>query len=106
EEERQLAWRTLSWVLNAKTPLRRPQLQAALAVEPDSTEIDPNRETDIDLILSLCAGLVVLDKADDKVCLIHYTTQRYLQDYVHTSMFPRPPSEITLACFTYMSLVF
>ncbi|KAF7378485.1 Ankyrin repeat domain containing protein [Mycena sanguinolenta] len=106
EEERQLAWRTLSWVLNAKTPLRHSWLQAALAVDPDSTELDPNRQTDIDLILSLCAGLVVIDKVDDKVRLIHYTTQTYLQDHVHTSMFPRPPSEITLTCFTYMSLVF
>ncbi|KAF8139254.1 ankyrin repeat-containing domain protein [Mycena galopus ATCC 62051] len=106
EEERQLAWRTLSWVLNAKAPLRRPQLQAALAIEPDSTELNPNRQTDIDLILSLCAGLVVIDKVDDKVRLIHYTTQTYLQDHVHTSMFPRPPSEIPVTCFTYMSLVF
>ncbi|KAF7358210.1 Ankyrin repeat-containing domain protein [Mycena venus] len=66
EGDRQLAWRTLSWVFNAKTPLRPSELQEALSVEPEATMLDPGRRTDMDIISSVCAGLVVVDEADDK----------------------------------------
>ncbi|KAJ7019582.1 hypothetical protein C8F04DRAFT_1321412 [Mycena alexandri] len=107
EDDRQLAWRTLSWVLNAKTPLRPLQLREALAVEPGATVLDPDRQTDMDIILSVCAGLVIIDKEDDKVRLIHYTTQMYFQlAHVQSNMFPYAQSKITLTCITYMSLTF
>ncbi|KAJ7321268.1 ankyrin repeat-containing domain protein [Mycena albidolilacea] len=107
EDDRQLAWRTLSWALNAKRPLRPSQLREALSVEPGATALDPDRLTDMDIILSVCAGLVIFDEVDDKVRLIHYTTQMYLQSaHVQTSMFPHAQSKITLRCITYMALTF
>ncbi|KAJ7831588.1 hypothetical protein B0H14DRAFT_2365099 [Mycena olivaceomarginata] len=107
EGARKLAWRTLSWVLNAKTPLRPSQLREALAVEPGATALDPDGQTDMDIVISVCAGLVVIDEADDTVRLVHYTTQRYFQlARVQTSLFPHSQSEITLTCITYMSLTF
>ncbi|KAJ7263405.1 ankyrin repeat-containing domain protein [Mycena rebaudengoi] len=107
EDDRHLALRTLSWVVHAKTPLRPSQLKEALAVKPGATTLDPDRQTDIDIILSLCAGLVVVEEADDQVRVVHYTTQTYFElAHVQTSLFLRAQSEITLTCITYMSLTF
>ncbi|KAF7345841.1 ANK-REP-REGION domain-containing protein [Mycena venus] len=106
-DDRQLAWRTVSWVLNAKKPLRPSQLKEALAVEPGTAELDPDRQTDMDIILSVCAGLVVVDEVEDKIRLIHYTTQIYFQSaHVQNHIFFHAQSEITLTCMTYMSLTF
>ncbi|KAF7345837.1 ANK-REP-REGION domain-containing protein [Mycena venus] len=106
-DDRRLAWRTLSWVLYAKRPLRPSWLKEALAVEPGDTALDPDRQTDMGIVLSVCAGLVAVDEVDNQVRLIHYTTQLYLQmAHIQTSLFPHPQSEITLTCFTYMSLTF
>jgi hypothetical protein len=50
--------------------------------------------------------LVVIDKEEDRVRLIHYTTQMYFQlAHVQASLFCRAQSEITLACITYMTLI-
>ncbi|KAJ7851874.1 ankyrin repeat-containing domain protein [Mycena leptocephala] len=107
EDDRQLAFRTLLWVVHAKAPLRPSQLKEALAVEPGATTLDPDRQTDIDIILSLCAGLVVVEEAEDQVRLVHYTTQTYFDlAPVQTRLFPRAQCEITLTCITYMSLTF
>ncbi|KAJ7847153.1 ankyrin repeat-containing domain protein [Mycena olivaceomarginata] len=77
--DKQLAWRTIFWVLNAKTPLQRSRLLEALSVRPGSTSPNPNRQPKMDIVLSVCAGLVVIDEKDDKVHLIHYTTELYLR---------------------------
>ncbi|KAJ7706788.1 hypothetical protein B0H17DRAFT_918495, partial [Mycena rosella] len=78
EDDKKLAWCTLSWVTNAKRPLRPSELREALAVEPGATDLDPDNLLDIDMILSVCAGLVVINQADKRLRLIHYTTQNYL----------------------------
>ena len=57
-----LAKRILFWTCKTFEPLSPSALQHALAVEPDMTEIDDEDLDDEDLILSVCAGLVVLDK--------------------------------------------
>ncbi|KAJ7877830.1 hypothetical protein B0H13DRAFT_2668241 [Mycena leptocephala] len=105
EDDRQLAWRTLSWVFNAKIPLQPSELQEALAVEPEATLLNPDHRTDMDIILSVCAGLVVVKEADHwhEVRLIHYSTQTYLQS-MQSTLFPYAQCEITLICMTYMRL--
>ncbi|KAJ7807562.1 hypothetical protein B0H14DRAFT_2321310, partial [Mycena olivaceomarginata] len=106
-DNKRLAWHTLSWVLHVKRPLWPSWLTEALAVEPGATALDPNRQTDMEIILSVCAGLVAANEVGDQVRLIHYTTQIYWQmAHIQTSLFPHPQSKITLICFTYMSLTF
>ncbi|KAJ6521464.1 hypothetical protein DFH09DRAFT_997607 [Mycena vulgaris] len=102
EDEKTLAWRTLSWVTNAKRPLRPSELREALAVEPGTTQLDPDNRLDMDTILSVCAGLVVINEADKRVRLIHYTMQTYF-DGVQTRDFPRAQTDITMTCITYLS---
>ncbi|KAJ7453540.1 ankyrin repeat-containing domain protein [Mycena galericulata] len=102
EEDRNLAWLTLCWITHAKRPLRPPELREALAVEPGSTELDPENLLDIDTILSVCAGLVIMNKEDDTIRLIHYTMQDYLER-IQAQTFPHASTQITTTCITYLT---
>ncbi|KAJ6538461.1 ankyrin repeat-containing domain protein [Mycena vulgaris] len=102
EDDKKLALLTLAWVTNAKRPLRASELREALAVEHGTMELDEYSLLDIDIILSVCAGLVIIDEADKRIRLVHYTTQKYL-DGVQPIVFPRAQTEITMTCITYLS---
>ncbi|KAJ7658211.1 ankyrin repeat-containing domain protein [Mycena polygramma] len=101
EEERQLAYLVLMWVANSKRPLLVAELQEALTIEPDSTELDTDNILDLGTILSVCAGLVITDDTMSGVCLIHYTTQHYL-DCIQPQQFP---TDIAQRCFIYLQLI-
>ncbi|KAJ7485603.1 ankyrin repeat-containing domain protein [Mycena latifolia] len=102
DDDKQLAWRTLSWVTNAKRPLRPAELREALAVEQGTKRLDHDNLLDMETILSVCAGLVVINEADRRLRLIHYTMQSYL-DRVQSNIFPQAKMEITTTCITYLS---
>ncbi|KAJ7087125.1 hypothetical protein C8R44DRAFT_650220, partial [Mycena epipterygia] len=102
EEERHWAQLALTWVAYVKRPLSIRELQEALAIEPDSTSLDPEDLLDIDIILSVCAGLIVVDKEASVVRLIHYTTQGYL-DIFQKDRFSNAHTEIVSRCLTLLS---
>ncbi|KAF7343633.1 ANK-REP-REGION domain-containing protein [Mycena sanguinolenta] len=52
QDDRDLALHTLSWICNAQRPLRPSELRETLAVEPGTTELDPNNLLDMETILS------------------------------------------------------
>lgn len=56
-----LARRVLLWVSNTSRPLSPVELQYAIAVQPGMTALDDEDLDDQDLMVSVCAGLVVLD---------------------------------------------
>ncbi|KAJ6531019.1 ankyrin repeat-containing domain protein [Mycena capillaripes] len=97
----ELAQRALSWIANAKRLLRPSELRVALAVEPGTTELDLDNFLDLDTILSVCEGLVIFNAEDDRVCLIHYTAQSYLNS-IQARDFPHAQSQITTTCITYL----
>ncbi|KAJ7762425.1 ankyrin repeat-containing domain protein [Mycena maculata] len=102
DDDRKLAWLALSWITHAKRPLHPPELREALAVEPGTTQLDPENLLDMYTILSVCAGLVVMNKEDETVRLIHYTIQDYLESML-AKAFPHASSQITMTCITYLS---
>ncbi|KAJ7117141.1 ankyrin repeat-containing domain protein [Mycena epipterygia] len=102
EDDKQLAHLTLTWVANAKRLLSVGELQEALAIEADATDLDPDNLLDISIILSVCAGLVIVDETASVVRLIHYTTQDYLNS-IQSQRFPDAQTEITSRCLTYLS---
>ena len=57
----ELAMRVLLWVSNSVQPLSPVELQHAIAVQPGMTELDDEDLDEQDLMVSVCAGLVVLD---------------------------------------------
>ncbi|KAJ7453546.1 hypothetical protein B0H11DRAFT_2245368 [Mycena galericulata] len=102
EDDKDLAWLILAWITNAKRPLRPSELREALAVEAGATELDPDNLLDTETILSVCAGLVVLNEEDDIIRFIHYTAQSYF-DRVQDRVFPLAQVAITTTCITYLS---
>ncbi|KAJ7323032.1 ankyrin repeat-containing domain protein [Mycena albidolilacea] len=88
EEDRKTARSALIWV--------------ALAIEPGTKCLDNNNLLDIDIILSVCAGLVVVPEQHSVVRLVHYTTQEYL-DSVQAQLFPDAQTEITQTLLTFLA---
>ncbi|RBR10782.1 uncharacterized protein FIESC28_09313 [Fusarium coffeatum] len=97
-----LALKILTWIVHSKRPLFLRELQHALAVRKNTKELDPNFIPHPEIILSLCAGLVVLDKESTVVRLVHYTTQEYFERE-RERWFKDPETELTMTCVTYLS---
>ncbi|KAJ6485270.1 ankyrin repeat-containing domain protein [Mycena vulgaris] len=102
KEDRRTARSTIIWVANAKRPLMIEELQVALAVEPGMRQLNEENLMDINIILSVCAGLVIVDKESSVVRLVHYTTQEYL-DSIQALLFPEAPTEITCTLLTFLA---
>jgi hypothetical protein len=102
EEDRKIAHSALTWVSNAKTPLTVAELRTALAIEPGDRQLDEGNLMDIDIIISVCAGLVVLDEQLSVVRLVHYTTQEYL-DSIQAEKFPDAQTDITRTLLTFLA---
>ncbi|KAL4875006.1 hypothetical protein BJY04DRAFT_233110 [Aspergillus karnatakaensis] len=102
EEHRSLAQRVLSWISCASGNLTSAELQHAIAVENGASQLDPDNITPVDLIVVVCAGLVVVDKESNIVRLMHYTTQEYF-DRESTRWFPDVHADLTRTCVTYLS---
>jgi hypothetical protein len=95
------AEQVLSWISYALRPLAIKEIQCALAVEPDDTEMDEEALPDEDLLVSVCAGLVTIDRESNVIRLVHYTTQEYFQR-IRMDRFPKAQTEIARTCLTYL----
>jgi len=83
-QDREIAFRILSWVACAKSPLTCRQFRHAMAVRNGSSTFQRQYlYNEIGSIVSLCAGLVVVNRANKMVQLIHYTATKYLKDLRH-----------------------
>ena len=74
---RELAKRTLFWIVYAKRPLTTKELRHALAIEPGTCRLDKTNLCPAKDLVSSCAGLVTVDS--NIIRLVHYTTQEYFQ---------------------------
>ncbi len=99
---RQLAQRVLTWITTATRPLSATELQHALAVELGERSLDTDNISSIDLLASVCSGLVAVDKESNVVRLIHYTTQEYF-NCTRDRWFPSAEAELCATCVTYLS---
>jgi hypothetical protein len=97
-----LAKRVLSWITCTKRPLNTAELQRALAVEIGERKLDEENFTQIEDMVSVCAGLVMVDKESNIIRLVHYTTQEYF-GRTWTTWFPDAQTAITKICITYLS---
>ena len=73
-----LGMEVLMWVSHAERPLRIDELCHALAVDIQSTDLDPENIRPRDTVLGSCLGLAVVDVETCTLRLIHYTLQEYL----------------------------
>ncbi len=98
----ELAIRVLSWITCAKRPLTALELQYALAVKTGESEFDEGNLTEIEDLVSVCAGLVTIDKKSDIIRLVHFTAQEYFER-TQMSWFPNARELITMSCVTCLS---
>ncbi|EGC47007.1 ankyrin repeat protein [Histoplasma capsulatum var. duboisii H88] len=97
-----LAMRALQWIVCAKSQLTSMELQHALAIEPNTSELDIDNVAPIQLIVSVCAGLIIAGDEGGIIHLIHYTTQKFLERSWE-SWFPNAHTDIAKTCVTYLS---
>ena len=76
-DQAELAKQVLSWITCAKRPLAALELQHALAVEISESQLDEENLPAIEGMISVCAGLVMIDTESDIIQLVHYTAQEY-----------------------------
>ncbi|KAK7013943.1 ankyrin repeat-containing domain protein [Favolaschia claudopus] len=93
-----LAHRALMWITNAQRPLSAAELCQAIAIDNGDTCLKREKISEFEMIMSTCAGLVVLDYDESVVRLIHYTTQEWLEQYFENSH-----KQIASTCFQYLA---
>ncbi|KAI9772445.1 MAG: hypothetical protein M1840_000648 [Geoglossum simile] len=99
EGYKKLAQQVLCWVTHAKRALSTLEIRHALAVRANTVQLDEDFLPEIEILSSVCAGLIIIDKNSDIVRLVHYTTQKYFEQ---VSLFPNADREIMATCVTYL----
>ncbi|GKZ29613.1 hypothetical protein AbraIFM66950_005767 [Aspergillus brasiliensis] len=99
---RDLAIHALSWIFSAGRPLRMSELQHALAIQIGSHSFDKEDVVDASLIVSVCAGIISVDKESEVVQLVHHTAQGFFDNFLK-EWFPDGHRVIAEACLTYLS---
>jgi hypothetical protein len=99
---RDLAKKVLAWIACAKRPLTTSEVQHALSVEVGEFELDEDNLPQIEDMVSVCAGLVTIDKKSSIIRLVHYSTQEYFQR-TQRRWFQNAETEIATICVTYLS---
>ena len=100
-EERDLAKKILSWITCAKRRLTIQELLHAVAVENGLSYLDEDNLSDMQYVVSVCAGLVAVDEESGIIRLVHYTTQEYFER-TWQIWFPRAHRDIAIASLTYL----
>ncbi|KAF1935332.1 ankyrin, partial [Clathrospora elynae] len=97
-----LAREVLLWITFAKRPLTTAEICCVLAVELEEAELDLENIPNIEDLVSVCAGLVVVDPESAIIRLMHYTTQEYFEK-ISNQWNPSGNLHITKTCLTYLS---
>ena len=97
-----LANKVLSWTTCAQRALSTTELYHALAVEPGDTRLDAESIPYLENILSVCAGLIRLDKESNSIKAGHSTTLEYLES-IGQSWAPGAQVYIASVCLSYLS---
>jgi hypothetical protein len=101
--------RVISWIAYAYRPLTLRELQHGLSLEPGDSEFDEDAVTIPDILTSVCAGLVIIDKSTGTTRFYHYSAQEYFRTSqgrgpFQSKRFPDLQKDMAVACLTYLSL--
>jgi hypothetical protein len=98
-----LAQKMLSWIICAVEPMKIRRLQNALALREGDALISQHAYTSSRYLLSICAGLVIVDKETDIIRMVHYTAQEYHEKH-KAEYLPHAQDEVSSTCLRYLSL--
>jgi hypothetical protein len=97
-----LANRILIWLTFACRSLTPQELVEALAVEDNTSGLDPLNKSSPTTLARICRGLVIVDEENNIVQLAHQTIQDFLWD-LHAKNGLNIQNEICSICLTYLS---
>jgi ankyrin repeat protein len=106
EPDNSLGMRILMWISKSKRPFYVEELQHALAVEWSDHE-DPPRSLDHGNVLdpedlvSVCAGLAIIETESKIIRLVHFTTEEFFRSSPET-LFPHADVQISKVCLAYL----
>lgn len=98
---RLLATRLFGWLTYSERLMTVKEVQHALAIEPETSELDEDNLSDIDEIVGFCAGLVIIDEETQIIRLVHYTTQEYFRRN-GDRLLASAQQDIAISCLTYL----
>lgn len=101
-DEVETAKEVLCWISYATRSITPFELQHALAIEDYQLFLDQDNISDIEDLISVCAGLVTVDEQSGVVRLVHYTMQEYF-DRNRDYLFPDAHHKIASKCIHYLS---
>ena len=122
-DDKTLAMRVLSWITHSLRPLYCSELQHALAITPDMSQMDEEAIVDSDILFSICMGLVVIEESTRIVRFVReympalfgaqmsliklfntdYTAQEFFVAN-QKELFPTAQVDISMTCIAYLSL--
>jgi len=79
EKRRNLAYRILSWLSQARRPLSVEELGHVLAIREGDSDMDKTNIPKERIMVRVCMGLVVIDHDSSAIRLAHFSMQEYLQ---------------------------
>lgn len=96
-------------MIHAFAPLTVRELQHALVAgdlrgHQDSFDDDELEDFDENLLLSICAGMVVVDEESRVIRLVHYTTREYLLRKQTLLGANDPPTILAQTCIRYLTM--
>lgn len=103
EGAKDLAMRTLAWIVLSYRQLSIQELLHALAIKPHTTWLDPSYCPSVKTLTSICAGLIRMDERSQTIDLVHKTTRDYLP-LAKAIWFPNGDNDILATSLTYLSL--
>ena len=101
EGKSRLASAALMWISRSEQPMSPDGLCHALGVQIGSTYPDPDKIPSIQTLLASCLGLVVVDREESTVRLVHLTLQEYLSSRSET--FQNSYAVMAEVCLTYLN---
>lgn len=109
DEDCELAKRVISWIAYAYRPLVVREIQHGFALEAGDSEFDEEAVTIQEILTSVCAGLIIVDKVSMTIRVYHYSAQEYFNTSrgslsIQTQRFPDPHHDMAVASLTYLSL--
>ncbi|KAF8467374.1 hypothetical protein BDZ91DRAFT_680549, partial [Kalaharituber pfeilii] len=102
QEDRALAKTVISWAAYSLRPTTIKELQHALAIEIDTQDLDKEAVPDEDLLVSVCSGLLRIDRDRDYLGLVHRTCQEYF-DQNQERLFPGIRTDFATKILTHVS---
>ncbi|KKP01340.1 ankyrin repeat protein [Trichoderma harzianum] len=101
KDHAELAMKVIGWIFYAARPLTVTEMQHALAIEQDDTYLDEDGIPNPDLLVSVCAGLVMINDNSNTISFVHYTTQEYF-NRGGKRLLGSANGDIASTCLTYL----